>query len=116
MTSRSDVQGPPPRPPSADGIALVERAVLLVLLRWRNGASIWTSDRRHFSHRLVRRGMTVPKAVLCIWLATLVTALPALLLPRASWPLACGIGVQTLLVVGLVALLESGAREETPKG
>lgn len=88
----------------------------VVLLRWRSGASIWASDRRHFSHRLVRRGMTTPKAVLCIWLATLVTALPALLLPRASWPLACGIGVQTLLVVGLVALLESGAREETPKG
>jgi hypothetical protein len=32
LTSRSDVQGPPPRPPTTDGIALVERAILLVLL------------------------------------------------------------------------------------
>ncbi|MBN2559875.1 MAG: undecaprenyl/decaprenyl-phosphate alpha-N-acetylglucosaminyl 1-phosphate transferase [Phycisphaerae bacterium] len=80
------------------------------LLRWRSGVAIWTGDRRHFSHRLVRRGMTVRKAVAVIWLATLVTALPALLLPWASWSLAWGIVVQTLLVVALVALLESPGR------
>ena len=76
-------------------------------LRLRSGVPIWTGDRRHFSHRLVRGGMSVRKAVLVIWLATLVTALPALLLPRAGWLVACGVGIQTLLVVALVALLES---------
>ncbi len=76
-------------------------------LRLRSGIPIWTADRRHFSHRLVRRGMGVRKAVLVIWLATLVTALPVLLLPHASWPVAWGIVLQTLLVVVLVALLES---------
>ncbi len=79
----------------------------VVFLRWRSKAPIWTGDRRHFSHRLVRRGMAVRKAVAVIWLATLVTALPALLLSSADWPLALGILVQTLLVVMLVALLES---------
>ncbi len=79
----------------------------VIFLRLRCGVPIWTGDRRHFSHRLVRRGMSVPKAVSVIWLATLVTALPALLLPRADWTLGCGIVVQTLLVVALVALLES---------
>ena len=76
-------------------------------LRWRGGEAIWKGDRRHFSHRLVRRGMSTPKAVMVIWLATLVTALPALLLPNASWTAAWGIVLQTLLVVLLVALLES---------
>jgi UDP-GlcNAc:undecaprenyl-phosphate GlcNAc-1-phosphate transferase len=81
-------------------------------LRWRSGAPIWAGDRRHFSHRLVRRGMSVRMAVGVICLATLVTALPALLLPKAGWPLACGIVVQTLLVVSLVALLESSGTRE----
>ena len=77
-------------------------------LRWRSGIPIWTGDRRHFSHRLLRRGMTVPKAVLVIWLATLVTSLPALILPKVdSWFHASVIMAQTLLVVALVAILES---------
>jgi len=81
--------------------------ISVVFLRWRSGVPVWTGDRRHFSHRLVRRGMAVRRAVMIIWLATLVTSLPALLLPRASWPMACVIVAQTLLVVVLVALLES---------
>ena len=76
-------------------------------LRFRSGIPIWTADRRHFSHRLVRHGMGVRKAVLVIWLATLVTSLPVLMLPDASWPVAWGIVLQTVLVVVLVALLES---------
>lgn len=80
------------------------------LLRWRAGVPIWRGDRRHFSHRLVRRGMTVPRAVLLIWLATLVTAMPALLLARTDWMGAMIILTQTILVVLLVALLESSGR------
>ncbi len=76
-------------------------------LRWRIGVPLWRGDRRHFSHRLVRRGMSVPKAVLAIWLATLVTAMPALLLPKADWLESWIIFMHTLLVVALVALLES---------
>jgi UDP-GlcNAc:undecaprenyl-phosphate GlcNAc-1-phosphate transferase len=86
--------------------------VSVCFLRWRIGAPIWKGDRRHFSHRLARRGMGVRKAVLVIWLATLVTAVPALLLPTATWPQAGGIIVHTLLVVSLVALLESAGPNE----
>ena len=78
----------------------------VMFIRWRTGDAIWAGDRRHFSHRLVRRGMTQRRAVLVIWLATLVTALPAIMLPRATWPQAWGILLQTFLVVALVALLE----------
>jgi len=88
----------------------------VIFLRWRIGQPLWTGDRRHFSHRLVRRGMSVPQAVLVIWLATLVTALPALLLATASWPLAWGIAAQTVLIVALVALLErSGSPNQSPR-
>lgn len=85
----------------------------VIVIRLRSGDPIWVGDRRHFSHRLVRRGMSVPRAVLVIWLATLATSLPALLLPSATWPVACGILAQTVLVVALVALLESaGPRDQ----
>jgi len=79
----------------------------VIYLRWRQGSAIWTGDRRHFSHRLMRRGMSVPQAVCVIWLATLVTALPALWLATASWPMAWGIACQAVMVIALVALLES---------
>lgn len=86
----------------------------VIALRWRLGVPVWKGDRRHFSHRLVSRGMGVRQAVFVIWLATLTTALPALLLPRADWTLAAGVVLQTFLVVCLVALLEtSGANERS---
>lgn len=88
----------------------------VVFVRWRLGVPVWAGDRRHFSHRLVRRGMSVPRAVLVIWLATLVTSMPALLLPGASWPLAWGVVIQTLLVVTLVALLEAGGPRDAVDG
>jgi UDP-GlcNAc:undecaprenyl-phosphate GlcNAc-1-phosphate transferase len=81
----------------------------VIVLRRRSGDPVWAGDRRHFSHRLLQRGMGVRQAVLVIYLATLVTALPAMLLPTATWPLAWGIVLQTVLVVTLVALLESPA-------
>lgn len=80
-------------------------------LRWRLGVPLWKGDRRHFSHRLVRRGMRVPTAVLVIWLTTLVTALPALLLPSATWTEALLIAMQAVMVVMLVALLESAGAD-----
>jgi UDP-GlcNAc:undecaprenyl-phosphate GlcNAc-1-phosphate transferase len=86
--------------------------ISVCLIRWRSGEPIWKGDRRHFSHRLIKRGMGVRRAVLVIWLATLVTALPAVQLSTATWPQACGIFSHTLLVVLLVALLEDAGRTE----
>ncbi|MBK8270550.1 MAG: undecaprenyl/decaprenyl-phosphate alpha-N-acetylglucosaminyl 1-phosphate transferase [Planctomycetes bacterium] len=83
-------------------------------IRWRLGVPLWRGDRRHFSHRLVKRGMSTRKAVLVIWLATLVTAMPALFLPKAEWHEAWIIVIHTLLVVTLVALLESSGDHDKP--
>ncbi|MCK6486345.1 MAG: undecaprenyl/decaprenyl-phosphate alpha-N-acetylglucosaminyl 1-phosphate transferase [Phycisphaerae bacterium] len=77
-------------------------------LRWRAGHSVWRADRRHFSHRLQNRGLSVRESVGVIWLATAITSFPAVLLPTATWPLAIGIVCQTAAVVVLVAYLEKG--------
>lgn len=73
--------------------------------RWA-GDSLFSGDRRHFSHRLVQRGMSVRAAVLTIYLATATTAVSALILPHATWPYACVIFAQCLCVVLIIALLE----------
>jgi UDP-GlcNAc:undecaprenyl-phosphate GlcNAc-1-phosphate transferase len=42
--------------------------VWVVILRWRAGKPFYLGDTNHFSHRLVRRGLTPARAVLVIWL------------------------------------------------
>jgi len=78
----------------------------VVWVRIRAGDSPFHGDRRHFSHRLIRRGMSPRAAVLTIYLATAATSLAAMLLPHADWPTACMILVQTLCVVLMIAVLE----------
>jgi UDP-GlcNAc:undecaprenyl-phosphate GlcNAc-1-phosphate transferase len=82
--------------------------VSVVALRLRDRRNPMVGDRRHFSHRLVRRGMGVRKAVLTIYLCTAATAAGAALLPRVDDVGAVLIFAQTLIVLLVVALLESG--------
>ena len=71
------------------------------------GESPFRGDRRHFSHRLVRRGMSPRGAVLTIYLATAATGLPAIALPRVGWSLADELLLfQCLCVVMMIAILE----------
>ncbi len=80
----------------------------VILIRIREGRSPFEADRRHFSHRLVDRGLTPPLAVRTIYLVTLAGGLGALLLPR-PWmdgSGACVVVAQTLCLLGVVALLE----------
>ena len=58
----------------------------VILIRLREGRSPFKADRRHFSHRLVARGLTPPQAVWTIDLVTLAGGLGALLLHRLDWP------------------------------
>ena len=78
----------------------------VVLHRIRAGHNPFHADRRHFSHRLMLRGMSVRGAVLTIYLATTATALPAILLPHLDWPAALLILIQCLCVVSIIAILE----------
>ncbi|HNQ21853.1 MAG TPA: MraY family glycosyltransferase [Phycisphaerae bacterium] len=78
----------------------------VVVRRLRLGISPFRGDRRHFSHRLVQRGMSPRRAVLTIYLATAATALPAVILPRLSWAFATLLLLQCVSVVALIATLE----------
>ncbi len=79
----------------------------VVLIRLRQRRSPFVGDKSHFSHRLVKLGMTKPQAVLTIYLATATCGLGALLLHQVD-----GVGaILVLLLVActllLVAVLES---------
>ena len=51
----------------------------VVLIRLRSGRSPFVGDKSHFSHRLVELGLSKPRAVLTIYLATATCGLGALL-------------------------------------
>jgi UDP-GlcNAc:undecaprenyl-phosphate GlcNAc-1-phosphate transferase len=91
--------------------------VSVVFIRMREGRSPFQADRRHFSHRLVDRGLTPPRAVWTIYLVTLAGGLGALLLHRLGGFGACVVVAQTLCLLGVVALLEvSTTRPERRNG
>jgi UDP-GlcNAc:undecaprenyl-phosphate GlcNAc-1-phosphate transferase len=89
----------------------------VVLIRLREGRSPFVGDRRHFSHRLVARGLTPSQAVWTIDLVTLAGGLGALLLHRLDGAGACIVLLQTCCLLGIVAILElSASRSELGNG
>ena len=78
----------------------------VVLIRLREGRSPFQADRRHFSHRLVDRGLTQPQAVRTIYLVTLAGGLGALILPGLGPAGALVVLAQTACLLGIVAILE----------
>jgi UDP-GlcNAc:undecaprenyl-phosphate/decaprenyl-phosphate GlcNAc-1-phosphate transferase len=91
--------------------------ISVILIRLREGRSPFVGDRRHFSHRLVARGLTAPQAVWTIDLVTLAGGLGALLLHRLDGWGACIVVAQTCCLLGVVAILElSASRSEQANG
>ncbi len=81
----------------------------VITIRIRTGRNPLVGDRRHFSHRLLRRGMSVRAALLTIWLCTAGTAIAASLLPRVKDTAgAVLVFAQTIAILMIIALLESG--------
>jgi UDP-GlcNAc:undecaprenyl-phosphate/decaprenyl-phosphate GlcNAc-1-phosphate transferase len=93
-------------------------AASVVVLRLRAGRSPFEGDRRHFSHRLVDRGLTPPQAVRTINLVTLAGGLGALLLHRLSAVGGAVVVAQTLSLLGVVATLEvsTGRKSDRERG
>jgi len=88
--------------------------VVVSIIRLMRGKSPFVGDTNHFSHRLVNRGMSRRTAVLCLYLVSAATSIAAILLPHVSGGFAVLIFVQTMLILGVVALLEQVAyKEET---
>ena len=85
--------------------------VSVILLRIRMHSNPMIGDNRHFSHRLVKRGMSVRKSLLTIYLCTAGTAIAASLLPHVrSNTGAILVLAQTIIILLIVAMLESGQR------
>jgi UDP-GlcNAc:undecaprenyl-phosphate GlcNAc-1-phosphate transferase len=81
----------------------------VILIRLREGRSPFLGDKRHFSHRLVERGLTPPQAVRTIDLVTLAGGLGALLLHQLDRFGAFVVVAQTACLLGVVAVLELSA-------
>ena len=88
--------------------------ISVVTLRLRDRRSPMVGDRRHFSHRLMRRGMNQRTAVLTIYLSTAGTAIAASLLPHVDDVGAILVFAQTIAVLLMVALLESAGSKGGP--
>src|SRR4051812_12045450 len=81
--------------------------IVVSVIRLSRGRSPFVGDTNHFSHRLVARGMSRRTAVLTLYLITAATAIAAVMLPHApSRGVAFLIFGQTILILGVVALLE----------
>jgi UDP-GlcNAc:undecaprenyl-phosphate GlcNAc-1-phosphate transferase len=80
--------------------------IVVSIIRLMRGKSPFVGDTNHFSHRLVARGMSRRTAVICLYLLTASTSVAAILLPHVSASFAPLIFVQTLLILGVVGLLE----------
>jgi UDP-GlcNAc:undecaprenyl-phosphate GlcNAc-1-phosphate transferase len=89
--------------------------IVVSLIRIARGVSPFKGDTNHFSHRLVARGMSKRTAVLCLYLISAATGLGAIILPHARSPyVAVLIFCQTLLILGVVALLEQHPARPKP--
>jgi UDP-GlcNAc:undecaprenyl-phosphate GlcNAc-1-phosphate transferase len=86
--------------------------VSVTLLRLSQGKSPLVGDTQHFSHRLKRRGLTDRQTVLTLYLATLCTGLGATFLYQVSRAGAILIFVQTVMVLCIIAVLETGGRND----
>ena len=81
--------------------------IVVSMIRISRGKSPFVGDTNHFSHRLVARGMSRRTAVLCLYLITAATSVAAIILPHVQNTFAAVlIFAQTVLVLGVVALLE----------
>jgi UDP-GlcNAc:undecaprenyl-phosphate GlcNAc-1-phosphate transferase len=81
--------------------------VVVSTIRLFHGHSPFKGDTNHFSHRLVARGMSRRMAVLCLYLISAATAVAAIILPHVPNTFsAILLFVQTLLILGVVMLLE----------
>lgn len=91
----------------------------VVGIRLKQGRSPFVGDLQHFSHRLVRHGLTQRDAVLVIYGCAMITGIGAIMLPRLVLWQAVLVGVQVVLVLLVIALYEyartpseSGERSE----
>ena len=80
----------------------------VVVIRCLQGRSPFVGDQQHFSHRLVRQGLSSRRAVLVIWGITLAIGLNGIILGSVSPWMAVCLALATVALLGVIALLETG--------
>jgi UDP-GlcNAc:undecaprenyl-phosphate GlcNAc-1-phosphate transferase len=81
--------------------------ISVTLLRISQGKSPFIGDTQHFSHRLKRRGLSDTQTVLTLYLATLCTGLGTIFLYQVNLAGAILIIIQTVMILSIVAILET---------
>lgn len=89
--------------------------ISVTALRISQGKSPFIGDTQHFSHRLKRRGLTDAQTVLTLYLATLATGLGAISLYQVGLAGAILIFIQTIMILSIVAILETTSSGEQRK-
>lgn len=84
----------------------------VVVIRVLEGRNPLRGDQRHFSHRLVDRGLSRRSAVLTIYLATATTGLAATLLPGAGLRSTITVLAIVAMTLGIIAILEAPLRKD----
>jgi UDP-GlcNAc:undecaprenyl-phosphate GlcNAc-1-phosphate transferase len=84
----------------------------VTLIRLSQGRSPFVGDQSHFSHRLVRKGLSKRTAVLVIWLCTLATGLSGVMLGSLTPWQAVIAGGQTLIILAVLAILERTSKAQ----
>lgn len=87
--------------------------ISVTILRISQGRSLFAGDTQHFSHRLTKRGLSQLQAVLTLYLATLCTGLGAIVLKTANSIFAILIFVQTIMILTIIAILESTGKNDS---
>lgn len=86
--------------------------ISVTLLRLIQGKSPFVGDTQHFSHRLKKRGLSDTQTVLTLYLATLTTALGATFLYQVDLAGAVLIFIQTFMVLAIIAVFETTAKND----
>ncbi len=77
----------------------------VIVIRWKEKRPLFVGDTCHFSHRLVKIGMSVRQTVIFIYLVTLCVGVSAILIPDLSLAECIIVFVQECLIFGLITLL-----------
>jgi len=89
--------------------------ITVTALRLSQGKSPFVGDTQHFSHRLRKLGLTDTQTVLTLYLATLTTGIGATFLYQVDLTGAILIFVQTIMVLAIIAILETTAKIGPPE-
>ena len=88
--------------------------VLVTFLRVRQGRNPLVGDQQHFSHRIARRGLAPRRTVAIVWAATAATGIGAVVLGTLRPWQAVLVGVQVVLILLVIGLLEHAGRNSIP--